>query len=69
MHVLAYDMWLRILMCLLLLCVPLYISSEEEDEALLCQQLKMVVDGGKEKHQEGEVAIVSKDLFVLELLL
>ena len=30
---------------------------------------KMVGDGGKEKHQEGEVVIVSKDLFVLELLL
>ena len=55
-------------MCLLLLCVPLYVSSEEEDEAPTVPAAKMVVDGGKEKHWEGEVAIVSKDLFVLELL-
>ena len=30
---------------------------------------KMVADGDKEKHWEGKVVIVSKDLFVLELLL
>ena len=30
---------------------------------------KMVADGGKEMYWEGEVAIVSKDLFILELLL